>query len=134
MAEDEAASGDEERILRSASALNPWVAEPHVMLAQLLFRDGRYEEAAHEAAEALDLFYTLASCWDKRIPFRQWVGFTRLLLLRSSRKAAGEESMPFRNDQAPNFHHGPLVGLKQLVTEMNSHEHWSRTSLSEERG
>ena len=108
---------DQERLLLEAVSLNPWVAEPHVQLAQLFFNAGRYPEAAEEAREALRLLYTWASCWDKRIPFRQWVGFARMMLLRATRRAADLSSMPFSSEHE-NFHCGPLVSLKEVVSEM----------------
>ena len=86
---------DQEKLLQEAAKLNPFIAEPHVQLAQLYFRECRYNEAKMECEMALERFYTLASCWDKRIPFRQWVAITRILHLRASRKEVGLKSMPF---------------------------------------
>uniref|UniRef100_A0A7S2XF92 Uncharacterized protein n=1 Tax=Lotharella oceanica TaxID=641309 RepID=A0A7S2XF92_9EUKA len=101
-----------------AAELNPWVAEPHVMLAELHFRSGAYAKAAKHAARALELFYTLATAWDKRLKFNAWVAFTRLLLLRSRRKARGMSSMPARDD-LPNTSNGlALVSISELVESM----------------
>ena len=107
-------------LLNAAIALNPFIAEPHVQLSQLFYRAGRFAESMEEAKLGLEILYTWASCWDKRIPFRQWVAFTRMLFLRASRRAAGLESMPFENKEEPNFHHGPLVSLKTLVGELQA--------------
>lgn len=94
---------DEEKLLQEASKLNPFIAEPHVQLAQLYFSNGRYTEARKECEIALNLFYTLATCWDKRIPFRQWVAFTRIMYLRASRREVGLKSMPFTDEETCLF-------------------------------
>ena len=108
----------QETALRLALGHNPWIAEPRVQLAQLYFRAGRYVEAAEESRIALECFYTWASCWDKRLPFRQWVAFTRMMFLRSSRRAQGHATSLVHSAEHANFHHGPLASLKQLVSGM----------------
>merc|ERR1712217_526643 len=79
---------------RQVVELNPWVGEPHVMLSQLLYKRGNFAEAVHEAACALDIFYQWGTCWDKRHRFAQWVGFSRMAVLRASRRQDGQSSLP----------------------------------------
>jgi len=83
-----------EALFREATEKNPWVAEPHVMLAQLLFMRQQFSEAVHHAACALEIFYQWGTCWDKRHPFAQWVGFTRMTLLRAKRCEEGQKVLP----------------------------------------
>merc|ERR1712157_388902 len=74
--------------------LNPFVGEPHILLAQLYFRVGKYKEAAIESVYALNKMYTLAIAWDKRRSYENWVGFSRLTLKRSQRRLQGLTSFP----------------------------------------
>lgn len=95
MQEEEKMKGEErEAAYTRVCELNPFVAEPHVMLSQELYRRGDFVLAVHEAATALEIFYQWGTCWDKRHSFAQWVGFARMMLLRSKRRQAGELSLP----------------------------------------
>jgi hypothetical protein len=78
-------------MLRESMELNPFVGEPHIMLAQLHHRLGQFNKAGTEAATALEKMYVLASAWDKRRSFECWVGFARIILMRSRRASAGLE-------------------------------------------
>jgi hypothetical protein len=78
-----------ERALRDASAKNPFIAEPHVLLAQLLLNRDAWDEAHAEASRALDLLAQWATPWDKRLTWEAWVAWTRVL-----RKAAAEHEWP----------------------------------------
>ncbi|CAE8604531.1 unnamed protein product [Polarella glacialis] len=72
--------------LLEASKLNPFVAEPHAVRAQLLVQKGRWPEAAEACKAALRLFYEWATQWDNRMPFVAWVSWTRCILLQTSFK------------------------------------------------
>lgn len=48
-----------------AAALNPYVAEPHLMLAQLHVQAGRWQQAEAEARQALQLFLQWGTPHDK---------------------------------------------------------------------
>ena len=87
-----AGMSDSQRVrrLRAAVRLTPFVGEPHVLLAQLAFRDERYEACVTECGQALRKLYTLGTAWDKRVSFPGWCAFTRLVALRASRRARGE--------------------------------------------
>merc|ERR1712032_47492 len=87
---------DLEELFVKASKCNPYIAEPRVMLSQLLFMRGAYAEAAHHAICALEIFYQWGTCWDKRAMFGQWVGFARMALLRAKRCEQGLSVLPSR--------------------------------------
>lgn len=72
--------------LLKSSELNPFVAEPHVVRAQLYMQKGEWSRAADAAKSALRLFYDWATQWDNRMPFVAWVSWTRCILLQSSFK------------------------------------------------
>jgi hypothetical protein len=80
-----------------------------------------------EARTALTKFYSLASAWDKRLPYEQWVAFTRLVLLRSNRKLQGEDShFPLYGEGNliyTNKKGLQLVSLNKLLGQMEEDEH-----------
>jgi len=101
---------------RKVSELNPYVAEPHVMLSQELYRQGRFAEAVHEAACALDVLYQWGTCWDKRTSFAQWVGFARMMLLRSKRRLLGLTSLPSQKlSETAGSGSEPVIYLQDVV-------------------
>ena len=53
-----------------------------------------YAEALHHASLALSVLYDWATAWDKRMAWAQWIGFSRMLVLRASRKLQGLPSLP----------------------------------------
>ena len=105
------------QLLKECIRLNPWIPEPHVLLSQLYYQQGKFEESEKESRISLEIFFNMATCWDKRIPFRQWIAVSRIINLRSRRKLQGKSSLPF-NKREQNFYCGPLVSLKELFTEM----------------
>jgi hypothetical protein len=119
---------EEEQInlLNKVVRLNNFVAEPHIMLSQIYYRQGKYLEAATEARLALEKFYTLASNWDKRRSYGHWVGFGRILLLRANRMMEKEEcSFPCADPKNPlyvNYNDLNLTSLRKVVQEMNERE------------
>lgn len=78
-----------ERTLLEAARLNPFVAEPHVLLAQLHLNARRWDDALAAAGRALDLQVRWATAWDKRLAWEAWVAWTRVML-----KAARERAWP----------------------------------------
>ena len=72
-----------------AARLNPFAAEPHVLLAQLCVTQHRWDDALAEASRALELQIQWATSWDKRLSWEAWVAWTRVLL-----KAAREREWP----------------------------------------
>jgi len=97
-------------LLRSAARKNPFIAEPHVYLAQLEFQQGHYSACAGSARTALATFYNMGTHWDKRLPYRQWIGHARMLLVRCVRRMEGKTSMPMTTDG--------VVLTQSLVDEM----------------
>lgn len=79
----------------AAAALNPFVGEPHLMLAQLHFRKRQYAETAEHAKAALERFFVLGTAWDKRRQFAAWIAFARMLLMRANRLGDGLPDMPY---------------------------------------
>jgi hypothetical protein len=78
-----------EELLQSAAALNPFVAEPLVLLAQTHLTHERWADAEHAARRALTMLAEWATPWDKRLSWEAWVAWTRVLL-----KAARERAWP----------------------------------------
>lgn len=118
-----------EAVLRQCISYNPHIAEPHLVLSQVFFQQGKYVDAVVEAKAALKLFYTWANTWDKRLPFRQWVSFTRIFLLRAQRKARGLPSLPHNPGQKANVRKGMvqfgavegdrhIISIKEMLTAM----------------
>lgn len=104
--------------LEASAGMNPYLAEPRVLLAQLRFAHGDPAGAAEQADEALRIFYTWGTCWDKRIPFPQWVAFTRLLLRRAQRRLEGAmPSLDLPLTSAGRVSLGTIFGTSANVLE-----------------
>ena len=80
--------------LEQAVALNPWVGEPQMVLAQLYLSAGRNTDAARAADSALQCFCAWGNAWDKRVQWDAWIAWTRILL-----QSAREDSWPARLDK-----------------------------------
>lgn len=112
-------------LLEQAIQYNPYVGEPHLLLAQLYFRRQEYTAAGQHCRMALQKMYALASAWDKRRSFAQWVGFTRVLMLRINRYLQGKPHLPYLDesngvyDTAKGLH---LTSLHGIAQEMESYE------------
>lgn len=65
--------------LRTAARLNPFVGEPHLLVAQLALEDGRWAEAEEHAADGVRLLEVHATAWDKRMGFTAWINWGRCL-------------------------------------------------------
>jgi len=81
--------GRAEELLSRAVERNPFVAEPHVLLAQLHVGRGRWDDALREARAALALLAQWATTWDKRLSWEAWIAWARVLA-----KAARERDWP----------------------------------------
>lgn len=114
------------QLLNKTVSLNPFIGEPHMLLSQIYYRQKEYLKAAQEARSALERFYTLASCWDKRRSFDHWVGFSRILLLRANRMLEQHErSLPVKDAHNPlyvNYNKLELTSLRETVDEMKARE------------
>jgi len=72
--------------LEDAIKANPFIAEPHVLAAQILIQKGRFEEGEKHAYEALKLLGQWAAVYDKRISWEGWIAWARVLLLNARKK------------------------------------------------
>eukprot|EP00775_Hariotina_reticulata_P003180 gene3180-3458_t len=66
--------------LQRTCQLNPFVAEPHLMLAQVYLHSKNWRAAEVEAEEALRLFLQWGTAWDKRMDWGAWLAWTRVCL------------------------------------------------------
>ncbi|CAG8503946.1 9629_t:CDS:1 [Racocetra persica] len=69
-----------ERKLKECIKLNPFVGEPHVLLAQIYMRLEKYEEAEQEGLKALKFFFDWGTCWDKRMNWDVWIAYIRVII------------------------------------------------------
>ncbi|KAG0585692.1 hypothetical protein M758_2G029600 [Ceratodon purpureus] len=76
-------------LLKSACKINPFVAEPHLVLAQIYCMEGKFELAEAEATEGVRLLLDWATNWDKRMTWEGWLSFGRVL-----RENAHEKTWP----------------------------------------
>ena len=70
--------------LAEAARRNPFVAEPHVVRAQICLQLERWEEAETAARRGVELLCTWGTQWDKRMPFNAWLNWSRCLALQAS--------------------------------------------------
>ena len=116
--EDTLLEAEQLALLAEAARRNPFVGEPLLLLAQLHFRNGRHALAAEACAAALERFYDMATAWDKRRSYANWVGFARMLYLRATRMARGLPSLPF-NEALPRTSGGlQLTSIEDIAAEM----------------
>jgi len=66
--------------LEQATKLNPWVAEPYLLLAQLYLTEKAYDKAQQAAASGVHLLCCWGNTWDKRVGWDAWVSWGRILL------------------------------------------------------
>ncbi|MBA0602274.1 uncharacterized protein LOC105781842 [Gossypium raimondii] len=79
--------GRAEELLLGCCERNPFVGEPHVVLAQVYLNQGRFEEAEKEAERGVTLMLEWGSPWDNRMSWEGWVAWGRVLLLRAKEKS-----------------------------------------------
>ncbi|XP_010935578.1 uncharacterized protein [Elaeis guineensis] len=76
-----------EELLLGSCEKNPFVGEPHLVLAQVYLNLERYEEAEREAERGLRLIIEWGSSWDKRMTWEGWVAWGRVMLAKAKEKA-----------------------------------------------
>ena len=86
-----------EELYKQSIICNPFIAEPRIILSQLLYNRGKYKEACVQASKSIDLLYQWGTHWDKRVSFEQWIGFARMMHMRARRKISGMHSLPSKN-------------------------------------
>lgn len=72
--------------LKHAISLNPWVAEPYMLLAQLHLTFDEFDEAQAAAASAVQLASIWGNSWDKRIGWDAWMAWGRILLQSAQKR------------------------------------------------
>ena len=85
--QDQAALDGEARAaivaLTEASRYNPFVAEPHIVRAQLLMELREWRDAAAAARRGVEILCDWATAWDKRMPFAAWLSWARCLIFQA---------------------------------------------------
>jgi len=66
--------------LTACISLNPFIAEPHVQLAQIYLNRGLWAAAETHALTALAIFADWGDSWDKRVSWEGWIAWSRVLL------------------------------------------------------
>jgi hypothetical protein len=72
--------------LQEAIKLNPFIAEPHILSAQLLSDKGDFHNALLSAEVGLKLLCAWGTPWDKRMGWAAWVAWSRMLAQRAESK------------------------------------------------
>ncbi|RVX16293.1 hypothetical protein CK203_014521 [Vitis vinifera] len=76
-----------EKLLGRCVEKNPFVGEPHVVLAQIYLTNGRFEEAEREAEKGLKLMLEWGNPWDKRMTWEGWIAWNRVLLMKAKERS-----------------------------------------------
>ncbi|ERN10243.1 uncharacterized protein LOC18438415 [Amborella trichopoda] len=76
---------------------NPFVGEPHVLLAQIYVMQGRYEEGEREGERGLKLMLEWGSNWDKRVSWEGWVAWNRVLIMKAKERSWPQTSWGILN-------------------------------------
>lgn len=84
-------------LLRRCIEKNPFIGEPHVVLAQIYLTQGKYEEAEREAETGLRLLLEWASAWDKRMSWQGWISWARVLLMKAKDRSWPQTSWGILN-------------------------------------
>ena len=105
-------------LLNAAADGDPFVGEPDLMIAQIYFRFGEYAKALAHARRGVSRMYMLTTAWDKRRSFAAWVGFGRILAMRSRRKSYGLHSLPQEDGTMLTSDGQPLVSVQKVLQEM----------------
>ncbi|XP_047967142.1 uncharacterized protein LOC125211410 [Salvia hispanica] len=86
-----------EEMLVESVARNPFVAEAHVVLAQIYLGKGEFEAAEAEAEKGLRLLLEWGSPRDKRMTWQAWVSWGRVLLMKAKEKSWPETAWGLQN-------------------------------------
>ena len=105
----------------ATTSLNPFVGEPHLMIAQLHFRRHDYTGAANHAKASLERFFAPATAWDKRRSVVAWIAFARMLLMRAHRLGDGLPDLPY--DMGPDRVQGPAASGGPDAADDSRHRH-----------
>lgn len=73
-------------VLEQTIKLNPWVAEPQLLLAQLHLTHRHFEQAELYASSGVQLVSSWGNTWDKRIGWDAWMSWGRVLLQSAQKR------------------------------------------------
>ncbi|XP_050374914.1 uncharacterized protein LOC126792551 [Argentina anserina] len=90
-------ASDSPSLLKSCIEKNPFIGEPHVVLAHVHLTQGKYDEAEREAETGLRLLLEWASSWDKRMSWQGWISWARVLLMKAQEKSWPQTSWGILN-------------------------------------
>ncbi|KAK9115489.1 hypothetical protein Sjap_014436 [Stephania japonica] len=76
-----------EELLVKCVEKNPFIGEPHVVLAQIHLSKGSFEEAEREGEKGLRLLLEWGSPWDKRMSWEGWVAWARVLVMKAKERS-----------------------------------------------
>ena len=92
-------SASTQAVLEQTIKLNPWVAEPQLILAQLFLTNREFEQAELFAQSGVQLVSSWGNSWDKRIGWDAWMAWGRVLL-ESAQKRTWPEHLNKLNNVA----------------------------------
>ena len=64
-------------MLEKCAKQNPFVGEPHLVMAQLFMQKEQWEAAVEAADKGLAILYSWGTTWDKRMPYQAWIAWGR---------------------------------------------------------
>lgn len=67
-------------VLRRVITLNPYIAEPRILLAQIHMQRQEWGAARLQAEHAVQLLCCWGTAWDKRLAWEAWMAFGRVIL------------------------------------------------------
>lgn len=80
-------------VLEECIQLNPYVAEPSVILAQAYLHEGNnLEKAKYYIQNAIQLFESWGTVWDKRMSYGAWLAWSKVMLLKATEGISWPES------------------------------------------
>ncbi|CAN6463340.1 unnamed protein product [Victoria cruziana] len=85
------------QLLSRCSEKNPFVGEPHVVLAQTYLSEGKYEEGEREAEVGLRLMLEWGSSWDKRMTWEGWIAWARVMVMKAKERCWPKDSWGILN-------------------------------------
>jgi len=94
---EEKNGAEAKKLLNEVISLNPFIGEPHILLAQIHMREGHLEEGIKEARHALKLLYDMGTNWDKRVTWEAWINWCRVMIRLGLKKEWPKTSMGIIN-------------------------------------
>ncbi|CAI0444977.1 unnamed protein product [Linum tenue] len=86
-----------EELLVKSLEKNPFLGDPHLVLAQVYLAKGRFEAAEVAAEKGLKLLLEWGTAWDKRVSWEGWVAWGRVLVMKAKEKSWPKTSWGIRS-------------------------------------